>query len=44
MALKEFMKHIEKIEKKYDLIIDIQGDEPLINPKHIDNVINFIKE
>lgn len=30
-----------KIRKKYDLIIDIQGDEPLINPKHIDRVINF---
>ena len=28
-----------KIKKKYDLIIDIQGDEPLISPTHIDNVI-----
>ena len=30
--------------KKYDLIIDVQGDEPLINPKHIDQVINFHKK
>lgn len=30
-----------KLKKKYDLIIDIQGDEPLISPYHIDEVINF---
>lgn len=31
----------KKIKKNYNLIVDIQGDEPLINPKQIDNVINF---
>ena len=30
-----------KINKKYDLIIDIQGDEPLISPTQIDQVIEF---
>jgi 3-deoxy-manno-octulosonate cytidylyltransferase (CMP-KDO synthetase) len=30
-----------KIKKRYDLIIDIQGDEPLINPNQIDKVIEF---
>ena len=30
-----------KLKKKYDLIVDIQGDEPLINPSQIDQVINF---
>tara|TARA_B100001063_G_C16773460_1_gene563281 strand:- start:3759 stop:4502 length:744 start_codon:yes stop_codon:yes gene_type:complete len=30
-----------KIKKKYDIIVDIQGDEPLISPYHIDQVINF---
>ena len=31
----------KKLRKKYDLIIDIQGDEPLINPFQIDQVIKF---
>jgi len=31
----------KKLNKKYDLIIDIQGDEPLIDPNHIDQVIKF---
>ena len=31
----------KKIKKKYDLIVDIQGDEPLINPRQIDQVIKF---
>ena len=30
--------------KKYDFIIDVQGDEPLINPYHIDQVIKFHKQ
>jgi len=33
-----------KLNKKYDLIVDIQGDEPLIDPKNIDNVIKFHKK
>lgn len=31
----------KKIKKKYDLIVDIQGDEPLISPRQIDQVIEF---
>ena len=31
----------EKLKKNYDLVVDIQGDEPLIDPKHIDQVIKF---
>ena len=34
----------KKINKRYDLIIDIQGDEPLIDPNHIDQVIKFHKK
>ena len=32
-----------KLKKKYDLVVDIQGDEPLIDPKNIDRVIKFHK-
>ena len=31
----------KKLKKKYDIVVDIQGDEPLISPFHIDQVINF---
>lgn len=31
----------KKIKKFFDLIVDIQGDEPLINPSHIDKVVNY---
>ncbi len=31
----------KKINKNYNLVVDIQGDEPLIDPKHIDRVIDF---
>ena len=30
--------------KKKDIIIDVQGDEPLINPKDIDSTIRFFKK
>ena len=30
-----------KLNKKYDFVIDIQGDEPLISPYHIDKIISF---
>tara|TARA_B110000971_G_C20020710_1_gene506193 strand:- start:2 stop:766 length:765 start_codon:yes stop_codon:yes gene_type:complete len=33
-----------KSKLKYDLIIDIQGDEPLLSPHHIDEVVNFHKK
>ena len=33
-----------KQKKSYDLVVDIQGDEPLISPDHIDKVINFHKK
>lgn len=31
----------KKIKKSYDLVVDIQGDEPLVNPVQIDQVIKF---
>ena len=27
--------------KKYKFVIDVQGDEPLISPNHIDKVVEF---
>lgn len=33
-----------KQKKTYDLIVDIQGDEPLISPHHIDKVIDYHKK
>ena len=30
-----------KLKNKYDIILDIQGDEPLISPYHIDEVIDY---
>jgi len=29
------------LKKRYDIIVDIQGDEPLINPRQIDQVIKY---
>lgn len=31
----------KKINKKFDFVLDVQGDEPLISPLHIDKVIEF---
>ena len=31
----------KKIGKNYQLVVDVQGDEPLISPLHIDEVINY---
>ena len=34
-------KAADKLKKNYDLFIDIQGDEPLVDPLHIDKVIEW---
>jgi len=30
-----------KLKDNYDFVVDIQGDEPLISPYHIDQIVNF---
>lgn len=32
---------LNKLNKKFDLVVDVQGDEPLISPYHIDQVVNY---
>ena len=34
---------VKKIKKKYDIIINVQGDEPILNPKQITKIINCFK-
>jgi len=31
----------KKLNRNYDFIVDIQGDEPLVSPYHIDQVVSF---
>ena len=33
-----------KNKNDYEIVVDVQGDEPLISPKHIDKVIEFHKK
>jgi 3-deoxy-manno-octulosonate cytidylyltransferase (CMP-KDO synthetase) len=28
---------------QYDLVVNVQGDEPLVNPNHIDNVVQLLR-
>ena len=37
-------EYVQKQKIKNDLILDIQGDEPLISPYHIDDLIKFHKK
>ncbi|TQD79504.1 hypothetical protein C1H46_034923 [Malus baccata] len=34
---------IEKLEKKYDIVVNIQGDEPLIEPEIIDGIVKALQ-
>lgn len=34
---------LEKLEKKYDVVVNIQGDEPLIEPEVIDGIVKALQ-
>lgn len=34
---------LEKIKKKYDIVVNIQGDEPLIEPEIIDGIVKALQ-
>lgn len=34
---------LQKLEKKYDIVVNIQGDEPLIEPEIIDGVVKALQ-
>jgi 3-deoxy-manno-octulosonate cytidylyltransferase (CMP-KDO synthetase) len=35
---------LEKLEKKYDVVVNIQGDEPLVEPEIIDGIVKALQE
>nr|GMC91800.1 3-deoxy-manno-octulosonate cytidylyltransferase, mitochondrial-like [Ipomoea batatas] len=34
---------LQKLEKKYDIVVNIQGDEPLIEPEIIDGIVEALQ-
>lgn len=34
---------LQKLEKKYDVVVNIQGDEPLIEPEVIDGIVKALQ-
>ena len=35
---------VQKIDFQYDIVVNIQGDEPYINPKQIEEVVNLFED
>ena len=34
---------LQKLDKKYDVVVNIQGDEPLIEPEIIDGIVQALQ-
>lgn len=34
---------LQKLEKKYDIVVNIQGDEPLLEPEIIDGIVKALQ-
>ncbi|PON32227.1 Acylneuraminate cytidylyltransferase [Parasponia andersonii] len=35
---------VQKLDKKYDIVVNIQGDEPLLEPEIIDGIVKALQE
>lgn len=34
---------LQKLDKKYDMVVNIQGDEPLLEPEIIDGIVKALQ-
>ena len=34
---------LQKLEKRYDVVVNIQGDEPLVEPEIIDGIVKALQ-
>jgi 3-deoxy-manno-octulosonate cytidylyltransferase (CMP-KDO synthetase) len=40
----EAVEHVELSRPRYELVVNVQGDEPLVNPDHIDKLVQMLRK